>query len=108
MVLGIVRESDLHAHIMRGLFLYLLQFLSAVPVDRTSFRGSFNEEFEAQRYPHIYDRRVRLRLFETLRRWGERGYISLDESVTYGSSSLVSAYTSNLRGEREYVQEVIR
>jgi hypothetical protein len=32
----------------------------------------------------------------------------LDESVTYGGSSLVSAYTTNLRGEREYVQEVVR
>jgi hypothetical protein len=63
MVLGIVMESDLHAHILRGLFQYLLQFLSAVPVDRTSFRSSFNEEFESQRFPHIYDRRVRLRLF---------------------------------------------
>jgi hypothetical protein len=106
-VLGIVRESDLHAHILRGLFLYLLQFLSAAPPERNN-RSSFSEEFEAHRYPHIYERPVRLRLFETLRRWGERGYINLDECVAFGSSSLVTAYTTNLRGEREFVQEVVR
>ena len=106
-MLGIVRESDLQAHIVRGLFLYLLQFLSAAPADRSP-RTSFTEEFEAHRYPHIYDRGVRLRLFETLRRWGERGYVNLDDCVAYGSSSLVAAYICNLRGEREHVQEVVR
>jgi hypothetical protein len=108
LIIGIVQEHDLHAHILRGLFLYLLEFLSATPSERTSFRGSFNEEFETQRYPHVYDRSIRLRLFETLRRWGECGYINLDESVTYSSSTLVAAYTSNLKGEREYVQETVR
>lgn len=43
-----------------------------------------------------------------MRRWGEKGYINLDESVTFSSSSLVAAYTANFKGEREYVQEVVR
>jgi hypothetical protein len=107
LVLGIVRENDLQPHILRGLFLYLLQILSTALPDRNS-RGSFTEDLESLRHPHLFDRGVRLRLFETLRRWGTRGYISLDECVTFGSASLVAAYTTNLRGDRDYVQEVVR
>jgi hypothetical protein len=77
LVLGIVRESDLQAHILRGLFLYLFQILSSPLPDRNS-RASFTEDMESLRYPHRFERNVRLRLFETLRRLGARGYISLD------------------------------
>ena len=55
LVLGMVRESDLQAHVLRGLFLYLLQFLSAIPPERNT-RNSFSEEFEVHRYPHIFER----------------------------------------------------
>lgn len=63
---------------------------------------------EPLRYPRRFERNVRLRLFETLRRLGAKKYINLDDCVAFGSASLVAAYTTNLCGDRDYVQEVVR
>jgi hypothetical protein len=72
-----IQAHDLHTHILRGLFLYLLDYLSTVTVDKNAHRGSL-QEMEMQRFQHIFDNNIRLRIFETLRRWGEEGYINLD------------------------------
>lgn len=109
LILNIVIGHDLHSHILRGLFLYLLEYLS-IPFNaiKTSFRASLADEFQNIRYPHIKDKATKIKAFETLRRWGSMKYINLNDSVSFSSSALAHAYIVNLTGERDYIQEVVR
>ena len=92
-------ESDLRSSVIRGIFLYMLQYLSVVEKDRGQiWRSSNGGEFQIGRYPRLSDRGCRLRAFETLRRWGSKKYFDLEEYVSFSGMALVQAYTTNLAG----------
>lgn len=71
-------------------------------------KNSEGDEFNLIRYPRIVDKLTKLKGFQTLRRWGENGYLNLEEYVSFSASALVRAYTLNLNNEKEYTQDVMR
>jgi hypothetical protein len=79
-----------------------MEYLSMVPavVEKGLHRVSMIEEFHNQRYPRVNDKSIKIKGFETLRRWGMRNYIDLDESITFSSSAVVSAYICNMSGDK--------
>ena len=68
----IIKENDLSSTVIRGIFLYMLQYLSfEISKDKSpAWKSSGAEEFHLGRYPRITDKVGRLNAFETLRRWG--------------------------------------
>ena len=98
--MGIIAEQVLHANVFRGLFLYQLTYISTCHSTVQGYRSSVAEEFQSQRYPRIFDRQSKIKGYEALERWGEKGYINLEESVNFSGPSLVAAFTCNLTTEK--------
>ena len=106
----LIQENDLSSSVIRGVFLYMLQYLSyEITKDKSPvWKSSGADEFHPGRYPRITDRNGRLCAFETLRRWGEKGYLNLEDYISFSSTALVRAYTVNLSVEKDFTQEVMR
>ena len=106
----LIQESDLSSSVIRGVFLYMLQYLSfEINKEKNpAWKSSGADEFHVGRYSRISDKIGRLSAFETLRRWGEKGYLNLEDYISFSSTALVRAYTINLNVEKDFTQEVMR
>jgi len=66
LVFKIIKENDLQSPVIRGAFIYMLQYLSVTISNRDksfSYRSSGAEEFQGSRYARIMDKGGRLRAF---------------------------------------------